>query len=76
MGTTDCVHKLLGSVATHTAGVRFRKYAWHHDSENTHGSTTQHRKYCHSNGIVAHTLYGSVQLPDVHHLMGTTDCVH
>ena len=28
------------------------------------------------NGIFVHRLYGSAQFPDVHHLMGTTVCVH
>ena len=47
-----------------------------YDSENAHGNTTPQRGHCHVISIVAHTLYGSVQLPDVHHLTGTTDCVH
>ena len=54
---------------------RFQKYAWQHDSGKTHGSTTPQRKYCQSNGIVSHTLYVSVQIPDVHGLTGTTGCV-
>ena len=47
-----------------------------YDSENAHGITTPLSEHSHANGIVAHPLYGSVQLPDVHHLTLTTDCLH
>ena len=39
-----------------------------YDSENVNGSTPPQRENSHANRIVAHTLYGSVQLPDVHRL--------
>ena len=47
-----------------------------YDSKIAHGNTTPQRGHCHANSIVAHTLYGSVQLPDIYHLTVTTDCVH
>ena len=44
---------------------------WHlvqrvYDSENAHGSTPLKEHHSDANGIFVHSLYGSVQLPDVH----------
>ena len=47
-----------------------------YDSKNAHGSTTSQREQYHTNDIVVHTLYGYVQLRDVHYLMGITDFAH
>ena len=47
-----------------------------YNSESLHGSTPYQVDHYDSTSIFVQPLYGSLQLPDIHRLTGTTGCVH
>ena len=56
--------------------IQLRPIQQVYDIANAHGSTIPQSEHLHANSIVVHPLYRSVQLPDLHRLTGTTDCVY